>query len=402
MHGLMRLPNEIALGPGALHRLTAAVSERGRTAFIVADPAVAALAPCIDAIERLQAHGITVQLYTHIVPELPSAVVSAAAREAQESGAEVIVGIGGGSALDLAKFCALLTSYSEPIEAYLHGAKVPGKVKPLIAIPATAGTGSEVTPVAVVKDEQRGLKVGVSSPYLVPDVAICDPIMTQTCPPNVTAHSGIDALTHALEGLTAAPHVPDWNTELPLFVGSNSLSDPLGVQAAATIGNALATAVNDPQDEAARTEMMRGAVLAGVAFAAAGTHISHALQYPVGELTGTTHGEGVGLFLPYVLQHFRPAIDGQLAQVARAQGLEADDAGDDAELASALIASIVTLRERIGIAHTLADMGLAEDQLPAVASAAAGITRLTGNAPAPVDEAVLLHILTRAWNGDLS
>jgi Alcohol dehydrogenase, class IV len=310
---------------------------------------------------------------------------------------DVIVGYGGGSALDLAKSVAVLLAHGGPLDRFYGENALPGDVLPIVAVPTTAGTGSEVTPVAVVSDPSRTLKVGISDPRLIPRVAVVDPDLSSGAPAAVTAYAGADALVHALESLTARPRVPDWGRPMPVFVGRNSLSSLLALEAAEAIGRALPAAVADGADTVARDRMAWGSMLAGMAFGSAGTHLAHALQYPIGALTKTPHGLGTGMLLPYVLQACRDAVPAELSAVGPLWGL---DGGDETATAQAVIDRVAEIGEAIGLPRTLADMGLDRERIPEVARLGAGVTRLVDNSPIPTDEGVLHDILEAAYTGD--
>ena len=237
---------------------------------------------------------------------------------------DVIVAVGGGSVIDLAKVTALLLAHGAPLADYYAVQSVPGPIVPLIALPTTAGTGSEATPVAVITDPATEMKIGVASPHLIPRHAICDPLLTIGAPPIVTAHSGIDALSHAVESFMAAREEP--SPELVLGrpqVGKNLLSDALALTAAGHIFRNLARAVEDGSDLEARTGMLYGSLLAGIAFGNSGVSAAHALQFALGAATHTSHGLGTGLLLPYVMEFNRPARPDEIAELSALMGGDA-------------------------------------------------------------------------------
>jgi alcohol dehydrogenase len=336
---------------------------------------------------------------TDVPAELPVDAVTASAERVREFGPDVIVGVGGGSALDAAKLVALLIAHPGPASAYYGENQVPGPVIPLIAVPTTAGTGSEVTPVAVVSDATREVKVGISSPRLIPAVAVVDPELTVGAPASVTAHAGIDAFVHAVESFTASALEVGDEAELPVFVGRNILTDSLSLEAAALIFRALPRALENPGDREAREDMARASLLAGMAFGSAGTHLSHAIQYPVGALTHTPHGLGTGTLLPYVLQACLPAIPERLARLGTALGCPAD--GDVRERAQAAVDAVAGLCERIGLPRSLAELGgdvrAERDRIIRLSLQA---RRLVGIAPVPADEAIVGAIVDAALAGD--
>jgi alcohol dehydrogenase class IV len=395
--GVLRLPDHIQVGLGARHSLLPAVLSLGRRVFVVVDPFLATTSDFAEIMKELRSAGIEVTTYTSVVPELPLHSVDSAAEAARGVTPEVIIGYGGGSALDLAKLVALLLTFAGPLSKYYGENRIPGPVLPIIAVPTTAGTGSEVTPVAVISDPQRELKVGISDASLIPRFAIVDPELTIGAPAAVTAHSGIDALVHAIEALTAGERQPEWSETLPVFVGRNRLSSILAWEAIRAIGASLTTAVAEPSNLQAREQMAWGSVLAGMAFGSAGTHLSHALQYPIGALTKTPHGLGTGMMLPYVLQASRDASEPELTRVADALGVERDSAGSSAQAAIDRVAEIVA---EIGVPLSLAEIGITQDQLPRIAELALGVTRLAGNASIPATPELLASILDAAWRGD--
>jgi len=251
----------------------------------------------------------------------------------------------------------------------------------------------------VVSDPARELKVGISSPYLVPRAAIVDSRLSMGAPASVTAHAGIDALVHAIESYTAADWTAPWSTTLPVFVGRNRLSSLLALDAASRIMRNLRTAVASPLDAAARDEMAYGSLLAGMAFGGAGTHLSHALQYPIGALSKTPHGLGTGLLLPYVMEAALPGTIPELAAIAVATG---HSGGSDESLARDAIADVRALTRDIGIPPTLAEIGITAEQLPRIAELATTARRLVTNSTLEPSIPVLMSILTAALTGDRS
>jgi alcohol dehydrogenase len=270
----------------------------------------------------------------------------------------------------------------------------------VVAVPTTAGTGSEVTPVAVVSDSGRELKVGISSPLIIPRVALVDPQLGVGAPPSVTAYAGVDALVHAVEAYTARPavldqHDLDQHDTVPVFIGSNRLGSLLALEAVEVITRSLAAAVRNGDDLQARSDMAWGSLLAGMAFGTAGTHWSHALQYPVGAATHTPHGLGTGLLLPYVLQACRDQLTEEFRQLGRAMGIAETGDGD------AVIGRLIGLAADIGLPPSLAALDVAEDDLDRFADLGLGVSRLAGNGPQPATKERFLAVLRNAWQGSL-
>ncbi|WP_158277729.1 iron-containing alcohol dehydrogenase [Pseudosporangium ferrugineum] len=390
--GTLRLPGRIHFGYGSRAQLAEAVLVHGRKVFAVVDPFLVHSRFYGDILAGLRDAGIEVRIHSDITPELPVGTLDEAGALARDYGPDVVVAIGGGSALDAAKLIALLAVHPGPLSGYYGENLVPGPVLPIVALPTTAGTGSEVTPVAVVSDPDRELKVGISSPFLVPAVAIVDPEFTVGSPAPVTAYSGIDALVHAVESYTAREFTLDWSLPLPVFTGRNALIEPIALQAARHLGPGLPVAVTKPDDRRAREEVAKGALLAGMAFGSTGTHLCHALQYPIGALTKTPHGLGTGLMLPYVID----ALNGdRLAALGAAlEGIPVREASKER-----LRARVAEINRAIGVPSNLAGIGVTRDQLPRIAELALGSKRLIAIAPIEPTRAALLDILERAFEG---
>jgi len=399
MFGALRSPRNIVFGKGQRAALPRYVSALGKKVLVVTDARLEADPAFRTLVAQLGAAGLEVAVFAGVEAELPATCLHAGMQAAQAAGSEVIVGLGGGSCMDAAKIIALLTAHGGAISDYYGEFKVPGPVLPVIALPTTAGTGSEVTPVAVVADPDRAVKVGISSPYLIPETAICDPELTLSCPPGLTAVSGADALVHAIEAFTTAVREPTPGiTQEHVFVGKNALTDLYAVAAIGNIGRGLVKAVHDGGDLVAREAVMLGALQAGLAFGAAGTSVCHAVQYPVGAITHTAHGVGVALMLPYALQFNRDFALADIATTARTLG-HADAGMADGAAADAGIAGIAAMLAEIGIPRTLADIGVKASELPWIAEQALAANRLIKNNPRAVDRPGLDLLLQAAYSG---
>ena len=400
LFGAMRLPRTVVFGSGHRASLGAMAAQIGSRALVCTDARLGS-DPCFKTmLTGLSGAGVTVHVYDRTQPDLPLESVSDCVRDCGNFGPQLVIGVGGGSCMDMAKTVALLLRHGGHAQDYYGEYKVPGPVLPVIAIPTTAGTGSEVTPVAVVSDTDRNLKVGIASPHLIPVAAVCDPELTLSCPPGLTAYSAGDALTHAIESYTALARTPEPGlTQQHVFVGKNALSDHFALLAISSIWKGLRRAYTDGRDLEAREHLMLGSLAAGCAFGTAGTAAAHAIQYPVGSLTHTAHGAGVATLLPYVMQFNKPAIEPALVQIARALNL-ADTGGSDESLSQKLIDEIAGLLESVGIPRTLQDLGLPVDKQDYTAESALSITRLVKNNPRPLDLPAMRKITQAAYNGD--
>jgi alcohol dehydrogenase len=350
--------------------------------------------PLVDALRAVD--GVEVHVFDEGEPEIGFAGVERCFGAVRGFGPTVVVGLGGGSNLDLAKAIAARCVDDREVRTWVSDG-VPKEALPIVALPTTAGTGSEVTSVTVLTDEEVGTKVGFQGRVFLPRAALVDPLLTLSCPPHVTAHSGMDALTHAIEAFTAIDFadkpVPNYFDQG--FIGRNPVSDALAMSAVELIGANLERAVADGSDVSAREAMARGSLLAGMAFATAGTAIVHALQYPLGALTKTAHGLGNAVLLPSAIRFNLSSRTRQAAQIARALGVDSDD---DDDAADRLADTVGDLAWRVGIEPNLRSLGVSESDLDGIAEVASRITRLTGNNPRRVDAPSLREVLEGAMD----
>ena len=398
----IRLPHEILFGKGQRHALPRVASRFGTRALVCTDQRFAQTAVFAEIVTALQAASIDVLIHDGVLPDVPRDTVAVCVNDARDFNPDMVIGIGGGSCLDMAKCAALLLSHGGNLQDYYGEFKVPAPTLPVIAVPTTAGTGSEVTPVAVVSDPDRTLKVGISSPYLIASTAICDPELTMSCPPGLTAVAGADALTHAIEAFTAARRGTDASlAQNHVFIGKSALTDHFALLAIKLLGRSLEKACNDGADEDARSDVMMGALAAGCAFGTAGTAAAHAIQYPAGALTHTAHGLGVATLMPYVMSYNSSASAPELAEVGAALGLDQTGLGLQ-EMAEAAIEEVRRLFAAIGITPTLDALGLPADKIDWTAEQAFGIDRLIKNNPRPFDLEAMKRLVRAAYDGDLA
>jgi alcohol dehydrogenase len=394
LFGTVRPPRELIFGNGQ-HKVVGRVARKlGQRALILTDERMVADVLFRSIVAQIEEADIAVRVDGSTLPDVPIETAIRSAENAKPFGPDFVIGIGGGSCLDMAKCVAVLVTHGGRPQDYYGEYQVPGPVMPVMAIPTTAGTGSEVTPVAVLSDAERNLKVGISSPFIVPTISICDPKLTVSCPASLTAIAGADALTHAIEAYTAIRREPEPGiTQDRVFIGKNALSDHFALRAIALIWQGLEAACRDGEDIEAREKVMMGATLAGLGFGVAGTAAAHAIQYPVGAQTGTPHGAGVACLMPYVMAWNAPTIRPELDDIATAAGL---GYGDE------VIPALSALFARIGIPPTLRELGLAEDRLDWVAEQSSGIARLIQNNPRPLAPAEMRSLVRAAYSGDLA
>ncbi len=364
---------------------------RARRVLVITDP-ILEKAGTLERVQRpLREAGLEVEAFTGGEPEPSMRAGMACYAVGQRFRPDAVLGLGGGSNMDLAKLSATLLTHGGTPQTYVGDDKVPGPILPLLCVPTTAGTGSEVSAAAVVTDTENEMKVGILSNYLRPAAAVVDPLLTVSCPPKVTADSGIDALTHAIEAYTAVD-----NAEFPLppgersvYQGRHPLGDILAEKAIRLIGQYLRRAVRDGNDLEAREGMALGATLAGMAFSNVGVAVVHALEYPVGGAVHCSHGAGNGLLLPFVMRFNLPARRPEFARIARLLGENED--------AAAAITAVERLRADIGIPPRLRDIGVRQEQLRPFAEKAFGIKRILRVNPRPVTADDLHGILQEAY-----
>ncbi|HEX5106009.1 MAG TPA: iron-containing alcohol dehydrogenase, partial [Pirellulaceae bacterium] len=364
---------------------------------VVTDPQLQA-AGLVRALFPLRDANITTHFFTGGEPEPAVETAVIAAEAARAFRPDCILGLGGGSNMDLAKIVAVLVTHGGEPARYFSFDNVPGPVLPLVCLPTTAGTGSEVSHAAVLTDKANQIKVSTLSQYLRPAIALVDPALTDGCPRQVTADSGIDALTHAIEAYTAIDFdeldAPDGAPVA--YEGRYPLGECLAEKAIDLIGQHLITAVQDGKNTAARDGMALAATLAGLAFSNCAVALVHALEYPIGGAVHVSHGAGNGLLLPYVMRYNLPVRAAAFAKIAALLGEKTSGLSEPAA-AERSIAAVERIRAAIGIPQRLRDLGVRREQLPGFAAKAFAIKRLMGTNPRQPTEPDLLGILEAAY-----
>lgn len=395
-YGVTRAPARLLFGPGQRRAIGKAAASLGTRALICTDARFGALPAMQEILDDLAAQGVEARLYSETEAELPLESLLACVDQYRDFAPEVLIGIGGGSCVDLAKLVGLLLTHSGPLSQYYGEFKVPGPILPVIAVPTTSGTGAEVTPVAVLGDPALAMKVGISSPALIPHTAICDPELTITCPSGLTAISGADAMAHAIEAFAATSRQADPAMAMKrVFVGKNALSDHYALTAIKLIYSNLRRATTAGDDLDARTAVMLGATYAGLAFGSAGTSAAHAIQYPIGALTSTAHGLGIGILLPHTMDFNLPATAAEYAEIGRAIGVAQAEKTDE-EAARTTIGAIRALFADIGIPASLRAIGINDQHIDDISTLSMNATRLVENNPRTLDPSAIKSILAEA------
>lgn len=376
---------QVVFRPGAAADFASVVAGRcGMRTLVVTDPGLRRLGLCDPALGSLEQAGLVVTVFDGVEADPSLATVMAAVEAGRAAGVTGVIGFGGGSSLDVAKVVALLLGSGEPIDSAWGVGNAKGPRLPLVLVPTTAGTGSEVTPVSIITvggEEKRG----VSSPILLPDLALLDPDLTLGLPAPITAATGVDAMVHAIEAYASKN------------ANNNLLSKMLARQALQLLGANIETAVFDGSNRQARGAMLLGSMLAGQAFANSPVAAVHALAYPIGGIFHVPHGLSNALVLPHVLRFNAPDAAALYAEIAVDvfPDLVAEE-GTQGRCA-AFIERLSDLSRRLGLQTRLRDVGIGEADLPRMAKDAMKQTRLLVNNPRDLAEADALAIYRAAW-----
>ena len=294
---------------------------------------------------------------------------------------DVVIGIGGGSVLDIAKLVAAQLANEQQLKDYVGIGLLKGRKKKLVCVPATSGTGSEVSPNAILVDNADNQKKGIISPFLVPDIVYVDPLLTISVPPAITAATGLDALTHCLEAYTnkfAQPFIDLYAYEGMRLIAQN-----------------IVTVVKDGSDKEAREQVAMGSLLGGFCLGPVNTAGVHALSYPLGSMFHLAHGLSNALLLPYVMEYNIPANTKKYADVAIALGCERQ--ADDKTTACAGVKKVKELIKACGIPATLKEVNVPESAIPEMATDAMKIQRLLKNNPREITEQDAIKIYKAAY-----
>ncbi len=410
--------SRIKYGSGVLAEAGPEAQSLGmRRVALFTDRTLAGLEPVATVTASLRAAGLDPVIYDGVSVEPTDASFSAAAEFARDGRFDGFVSVGGGSVIDTAKAANLYSTHPAEFLAYVNapigrGAPIPGPLRPHIACPTTAGTGSEVTGIAIFDLLALGVKTGIASRRLRPTLGIIDPDCTATLPKTVVACSGFDVLSHALESYTALPFTqrarPATPSARPMSQGANPFSDLACIEALRILGAAIERAVNDPNDRAARERMMFAATLAGIGFGNAGVHVPHAMSYAVAglvreyhapEYPGTgpivPHGMAVVVNTPAVVRFTARANPERHLHAAELLGADVRGAAP-ADAGELLAQRIETLMRATGMPCGVGGVGFTSADVPALRDGAAPQRRLLANAPLPVAEPELEDLFRNA------
>ncbi|NTJ11812.1 iron-containing alcohol dehydrogenase [Rhizobium lusitanum] len=378
-------PASLAFEFGAAGRLDQIIGKRlGEVLLFITDPGIRELGLCDRAIAALRNAGLKVVVYDQVEADPSRECLLEAVEAGRAAHVTGVVGFGGGSSLDVAKLAALLLGSGEEIETVWGVGNAKGPRLPLVLVPTTAGTGSEVTPISIITvagDEKRG----VSSPVILPDIAVLDPDLTIDLPAHITASTGIDAMVHAIEAYASKSE------------NNNPLSKMLARQALQLLGANIEKAVGNGNDREARGAMLLGSMLAGQAFANSPVAAVHALAYPIGGSFHIPHGLSNALVLPHVLRFNEPMAASVYAEIAVDAFPDLSCENDSQRRCVAFIERLEKLSTKLGLQRRLRDVGIGKEHLPKMARDAMKQTRLLINNPRDVNETDALAIYEAAW-----
>ncbi|MBS3942625.1 MAG: iron-containing alcohol dehydrogenase [Dethiobacter sp.] len=376
-------PQTIRFGAGCIETLGDELRKLGaKRVLVVTDAGVYSTGLVDPVLEQLAKIGTVPELFAEAEPEPTYPKLNAVAADLGKNSFDLIVAVGGGSSLDTAKGLSILLAHGGKGQDYIGPDKVPGPCLNTIMIPTTAGTGSEVTNIAIFGDPDKELKLGIVSPHILARVALVDPVFTYSCPPKLTAAAGIDALVHAIESYTSPK--------------AGAYTDALALEAMRLIAGSLKTAVHDGSNKEARNKLSEGALLAGISFGNAGVAAVHALAYPLGARFHVPHGLANGVLLPYVMESNLSAALDKYALIAQVM-TEKACALPRQEAAEQGLKAIQTLCAEIGIPHHLRELGVPEEALEGMAVATMEITRLLVNNPKNLTLDDVRAIWRSAW-----
>ena len=381
-------PKKIVTGEGSLQNLANIIKDyEANKVFIFADPILVKVGVTAKLEQLMNDAELAFEIFTGIQPEPPLTIGNAAVQAIRDFGADIVVGIGGGSCIDIAKASAVLACNEGSIEDYLNltgTKKFANKGLPKILIPTTAGTGAEITDIAVFSLEDT--KDVITHEYLLADVAVIDPELTYSLPPRVTAASGIDALTHAVEAF--------------LSINATPLTDTLALEAIRKLSGNVRTAVWNGKDREARKEMAWGSMIAGLSFYNAGVAGVHALAYPLGGLFKIPHGEANAVLLPYVINYIWASCLPKMVILAEAIGVPTEGKSDRT-IALEVVQAIRDLVEDVGLPLTLEEYGISDGDLDLLAVNAMKQTRLLVRSPKPFSLHTTKSVFEAAFKGKI-
>jgi alcohol dehydrogenase len=378
-----RAAGEIVFGEGAIGGVGTIIKRHGgKKILLVVDPGFAKGGPLKKVTNPLEKEGLPFVLFDAVEPEPRAEVADRCGELAKKEKCDFVLGVGGGSTMDTAKAAAVLATNAGRARDFQGLNKVPQPGLPKGMVPTTAGTGSEVTFTAVFINEEEKKKAGINSPFLYPEMSILDPELTLDLPAAVTAFTGMDALTHAVESYTSK--------------AASAISEMFSLEAIRRIGKSLRQAVDHGSDLSARSNMLLGSLLAGIGLANAGVTAAHSLAYPLGGIFRVPHGVANALLLPSVMEYNVFSCPEKFGKISEAMG-EKVEGLSVREAAILAVDTVKRLAKDLGVPQRLSDLGIPEPAIPGMAEEAMKVTRPLENNPRPVSLAETIRIYQKVF-----
>lgn len=410
--------SSIKFGPGATGEAGTDMRRLGaRRVMVVTDPRLSGSEPVDITLTALRAEGIDAVLFDRVRVEPTDRSFMAAIEFARDGDFDGYVAVGGGSSMDTAKAANLYATYPADLLTYVNppigqGRPVPGSLKPMVAIPTTAGTGSETTGVAIFDFQELHAKTGIAHRALRPNLGILDPNNTRTLPKMVAASSGLDVLSHALESLTAMPYhqrpAPERSEMRPAYQGANPVSDVWAAKAIQMVAANIVRAVEDPEDDEARSQMLLASAFAGIGFGNAGVHLPHGMSYPVSGMVRDysppgyptdhpiiPHGMSVILNAPAVFRFTAAANPERHLYGAQLMGADISQAGAE-DAGEVLATAIIDLMKQTNVPNGLGAIGFTAEDVDRLVQGTLPQHRVTKLSPRPADESDLRRLFLDA------
>ncbi|MCU1281332.1 MAG: L-threonine dehydrogenase [bacterium] len=375
-------PTRVVFGDGTVGELALECKRLGiERAMIVTDRVMRERTDVVARVEKALGARLGA-IYDGVIPDTGVECIDEGARQAKEHGCDGLVSVGGGSAIDTAKGMAIVLTEGGSIRDHQGASRLSRRQTPHIAVPTTAGTGSEVSLYIVVKDERAHEKMHFMDDRIIPDAAVLDPSVTVAMPPQLTAATGMDALTHAIEAYTS--------------INQNPIADGLALQAIRLIARHLPRAVAEPTDKLARGQMLIAANIAGMAFNSTGVGLVHAMAHVVGARHGVHHGTANAICLPHVIRFNADELGACYRDVAEALGVDARDLGDEMA-GEAAAQAVALLSARIKLPSKLREVGVPEGDLEACAEGSLSDGAIVYNGKFAAEKDLVLGVYKNAF-----
>jgi len=383
MNFTIQIPRKILFGEGAINEVPRLAQEfNAKSVLLIADPIISKLGVSAKVSEPLRDAGMKIEVFDKVEPEPSIQAAEQVVEIARKSHYDLVIGLGGGSSLDMAKLASISATNPNPITDFIGVGKVPKPGVPKILIPTTSGTGAEITMNAIISNKEEHLKLGIVTLYNIADVAVIDPLLTLTMPPSVTASTGLDALTHAVESL--------------MSIDLNPFCEPLAIEAVKLIFRSLPKAYREGSDLAARRDMSLASMFAGISLAISGVCAGHAAAY---SFTVTVpHGVGCALALPYVMELNSSACLPRLAAIAEAAGVEEEGARQEKNAFNS-VGAVRKLMEEVNSPLSLKQIGIREADLESMARNMLTVKRLLAHNPKTLTEKDAVQLFRRMYKG---